>query len=105
MAQTIQSIVQRIAAQCGAAKRAPLFGFRAHGEPDEGVGDLDLLVVNDTQLPPLERCLTIRQGIEPHTLPVDIFVVTPEEFEETKDVIGGIAYAPANYGRVLYEKP
>ena len=102
-AEIIESIVHRIVSGY-APEKVILFGSYAHGEPDED-SDLDLLVVMDTQLPPLERYVRIRQAIDPHDLPVDIFVLTSQEFEETRDVIGGIAYAPAKYGRVLYEKP
>ena len=102
MAQIIESVVQKIVAGY-APEKVILFGSYAHGEADED-SDLDLLVVMDTELPPLEQYVRIRRVINHQDLPVDIFVITPEEFEETKDVIGGIAYAPAKYGRVLYEK-
>ena len=29
--------------------------------------------------------------------------MSPEEFEETKDVVGGIAYPAAHWGKPLYE--
>ena len=36
-------------------------------------------------------------------LPIDVFAMTPERFEETKSVIGGLAYPANKYGRVIYE--
>lgn len=30
--------------------------------------------------------------------------ISRQEFEETRDVIGGIAYPASKYGRVIYEK-
>ena len=102
MVQIIESILEKIVAHY-APEKVILFGSYAHGEADED-SDLDLLIVMDTELPPLEGYVRIRRVINHQDLPVDIFVITPEEFEETKDVIGGIAYAPAKYGRVLYEK-
>lgn len=100
--ETIQDIVQKIVAGC-APKKVILFGSYAYGEPDED-SDLDFLVIMDTALPPLERYQRIRQAIGPVDISIDVFILTPEEFEETRDVIGGIAYAPAKYGRVVYEK-
>jgi hypothetical protein len=38
-------------------------------------------------------------------LPVQVITMSEEEFEETRDVIGGIAYPAAKYGKVIYEKP
>jgi hypothetical protein len=35
--------------------------------------------------------------------PVDIWVTGEEEFKETRDVIGGLAYPAHKYGVVLYE--
>lgn len=102
IAQTIQTIVQRIVARY-APERIILFGSYAHGEPDKE-SDLDLLVVMDTDLPHLERYRDLRRTVGPVNIPADLFAMTPEEFEETKDVIGGLAYVPAKYGRVVYEK-
>jgi hypothetical protein len=34
---------------------------------------------------------------------VDVFAMTHERFEETKGVIGGLAYPANKYGRVIYE--
>jgi len=62
------------------------------------------LVIMDTTLPPRERSVRLRQAIGPVGIPLDLFVLTPEEYQESKDVIGGIAYAPAKYGRIVYEK-
>jgi len=30
-------------------------------------------------------------------------VISSERFEETKDIVGGIAYPANKYGRILYE--
>jgi hypothetical protein len=34
---------------------------------------------------------------------VQLIFMSPEEFEETKDVVGGIAYPAAHWGKSLYE--
>jgi predicted nucleotidyltransferase len=99
----VHDILRSIVATC-APEKVILFGSHARGNAGED-SDLDLLVVMNTQLPPLDRYGEVRSAIGATGLPVDVFVLTPEEFDETKDVIGGIAYAPAKYGRILYEKP
>jgi len=100
--ELIQEIVQKIVAGY-APQKIILFGSYAYGEPRED-SDLDFLVIMDTTLPPMERYVRVRQTIGPLDIPVDVFVLTPGEYEESKDVIGGIAYAPAKYGRIIYEK-
>jgi hypothetical protein len=35
----------------------------------------------------------------------DIIVVTPDEFERRKDIVGTVAYPAHHEGRVLYERP
>jgi len=37
-------------------------------------------------------------------LPKDIIVVTPDEVERYRDVVGGIIYPALREGRVLYER-
>jgi hypothetical protein len=61
-------------------------------------------VVMNSSMPRLERDIAVLQAIGSIDVPVDVFTRTPQEFEETKDIIGGIAYAPAKYGRIVYEK-
>jgi hypothetical protein len=35
--------------------------------------------------------------------PFDIVVMATERFEESKEIIGGIAYPAHKYGKVIYE--
>jgi len=100
--ELIHQIVQKIVAGCGPEKII-LFGSSVCGAP-RPQSDLDVLVIMDTTLPPRERSVRLRQAIGPVGIPLDLFVLTPDEYQETKDVIGGIAYAPAKYGRIVYEK-
>lgn len=85
-------------------ERIILFGSYVEGRATAD-SDLDFLVVMQTQLPPLERQRWVRKALSDVTFPMDIFALTPEEFAETQDVIGGIAYPAVHYGKVLYEKP
>jgi predicted nucleotidyltransferase len=57
-----------------------LFGSHAYGAPTEG-SDVDVLVVMDTDDPPLHAAAHISASID-HPLPLDIIVRTPDEFAE-----------------------
>lgn len=85
-------------------RRIILFGSRARGEalPDS---DYDLLVVLDALASPERQgiilnlyaaCRSSGATVEPHPM-------SELEFEETRGVIGGLAYAAAKEGVVLYE--
>lgn len=50
-----------------------------------------------------EESVRIRSAVGPIGNPVDVIVIQTERFEETKNVIGGIAYPAHKCGRVLYE--
>lgn len=82
-----------------------LYGSRAadNAGPDS---DIDLLVI--------EEVVSDRRGEQkrlrallPPDLPVwvDLCVMAEQQFEEEKDVIGGLAYPGNKHGRVIYEKP
>lgn len=79
-----------------------LFGSYAYGQPHEW-SDLDLLAVTP-DLPPCKERWKITDELERGmSLPLQIIFMNPEEFEETKDVVGGIAYPAHHWGKILYE--
>jgi hypothetical protein len=45
----------------------------------------------------------LRQSLGDLEYLVDVWVMGEEEFEETRNVIGGLAYPAHKYGLVLYE--
>jgi hypothetical protein len=47
----------------------------------------------------------LRQAVADLDCPVDVWVMGEQEFDETREVIGGIAYPAHKYGVVLYENP
>jgi predicted nucleotidyltransferase len=84
-------------------RRIILFGSRARGDakPDS---DLDLLVVTREATPTEQRayrqslhrvCRGFGLSVEPH-------VMTEGTFEETRTVIGGLAYPASTEGVTLY---
>jgi len=85
-------------------RRIILYGSYVHGRPGPD-SDLDFLVVTDSAEPDYRQTARAREVVGVVEMPVDVFALPQEEFEETKDIIGGLAYKPAKYGIVVYEKP
>jgi len=99
--ETIQQIVEEIL-KVAHPERVILFGSAATGamSPDS---DLDFLVIEKSVENSRERTIKIRGALEKFDVPIDVIVMASERFEETKNVIGGIAYPANKYGRVIYE--
>jgi predicted nucleotidyltransferase len=83
--------------------RIILFGSRARGDanPDS---DLDLLVVTREATPSEQRVYrqSLYQVCRGFGVPVEPHVITAETFEETRSVIGGLAYPASTEGVTLY---
>ena len=82
--------------------RIILFGSAAAGQMTQD-SDIDLLVVEPVPKNTRNESVRIRRALGDIGYPVDVIVMATERFEETKGVIGGIAYPAHKYGRVLYE--
>jgi predicted nucleotidyltransferase len=54
--------------------------------------DIDLLVVEPDPANSRDRSVKIRRALGDVHYPVDVTVMSTERFEETKSIIGGIAY-------------
>ena len=65
--------------------------------------DVDLLVIEKDVENPRDETLKIRKALSDFQVPVDVIVMASERFEETRNVIGGIAYPANKYGKVIYE--
>ncbi len=74
-----------------------LYGSRATGSarPDS---DFDVLVVEKPPVVKREERRRLRAALREFPHCVDVWVMDEEEFRETKDVIGGIAYPASKYG-------
>jgi len=83
-------------------ERIILFGSGATGSMTRD-SDLDLLVVERGFESQREEGTRLREALGDLGIPVDVFAMTPERFEETKGVIGGLAYPANKYGKVIYE--
>lgn len=98
-----EALRDRLLTQCGGKiRRVILYGSRARGVATSH-SDFDLLVIEADPVARREETLRLRRALDDLPYPVDIWVLGEEEFEETKDVIGGFAYPAHKYGVVLYE--
>jgi predicted nucleotidyltransferase len=100
--EIIQKIKDRIVSETNVEKII-IFGSYAYGKPTEE-SDIDILVIMETDLPIHRRARKIRGILSDISIPKDIIVRTPSEFEEYKDIIGTIVYPAAQWGKIIYEK-
>ena len=86
----------------GCIRRIILYGSRARGTASPE-SDFDVLVVEADPVFKWDEMRRLRQVMRDLPHPVDVWVMGEREFEETKNVIGGLAYPAYKYGIVLYE--
>ncbi len=65
--------------------------------------DIDLLVLKSTPIDRRKESTQVREVLRGLGFPFDVIVMATERFEETKDIVGGVAYPAAKYGKVIYE--
>ena len=80
-----------------------LFGSYARGAASSD-SDVDLIVVMPVAGSRRRQTTEIDMALSDRWLPLDLIVVTPEEFIACKDVIGHILYPAVREGKVLYER-
>jgi predicted nucleotidyltransferase len=99
---SIREMVRRIAAQFH-PDRIILFGSHARGQasPDS---DVDLLIVMPVEGSKRRKATEIDGALADRTIPVDLIVVTPEEFERARHQIGSVLRPAALEGLVLYDR-
>jgi|SRR5208337_1255852 predicted nucleotidyltransferase len=98
----IEEIIGRILAVTQ-AERIILFGSAARGEMTRD-SDIDLIVLKKAAPGnPRKENVRLRQALRGLDHAFDIIVMATERFEESKGVIGGIAYPANKYGKVIYE--
>jgi predicted nucleotidyltransferase len=83
-------------------RRIILYGSRARG-PASPESDFDLLVIEADAVSKREEMQRLRRAVEDLSYPVDVWGMGAQEFEETKNVSGGLAYPAHKYGVALYE--
>jgi predicted nucleotidyltransferase len=96
----IRKVAQQVVEQFHPQK-VILFGSYAYGQPTED-SDVDLLVVIDTDEPPLHMAAKIAATVE-HPFPLDIVVRTPAQLAAAIQRRGVFATEVATKGITLYE--
>ncbi len=101
-ASAIKEMVKRVV-NLFAPEKVILFGSYATGNagPDS---DVDLLVVMPVSGSRREKAIEIGVALHDFHIPKDVIVVTPEDFEWRKDVIGTIEWPASHEGKVLYAR-
>ncbi len=99
----VEAVVSRLvtAAQ---PERVVLFGSLARGDANNA-SDLDLLVVQQTDLPRHRRSIPLYRAVREFTFPIDITVYTPQELAEDAALPMSFTTTALREGRVVYEKP
>ncbi|MBI5528809.1 MAG: nucleotidyltransferase domain-containing protein [Deltaproteobacteria bacterium] len=101
-----QSVLQVLAERIlhvARVRRIIVFGSAATGAMTRD-SDIDILViVSDGARNLRDLRVSIRDALRGLGYPIDVFVMEEERFEESKDVIGGLAYPANKYGRVIHE--
>lgn len=97
----IDEAVARIVGQFHPVK-VILFGSHARGAADSD-SDVDLLIVMDVKGSKRRQAVEIDLALSDRRFPLDLIVVTPEEFEKYRNVAGHIVCPAAREGKVLYD--
>ena len=100
--QTLELIVETLV-RAHPLERIVLFGSHATGH-SQWDSDLDLLIVWQTELPPLERVLETRRLLAGIDSPLDIVVYTPDELNYWKQAPSSFASQVLAEGTTLYER-
>ena len=99
--KAVREIVTRVL-RASRPDRIILFGSAATGNMTRD-SDIDLLVLRRPPVDPREERVRIRKELRGLGLSFDIIVMATDRFEESKEVIGGIAYPANKYGKIIYE--
>ena len=97
LVDAIERVIQALHPQ-----RIYLFGSHARGNATSD-SDVDLLViVGESDLPAHRRDQLAYQAVGPHLVPLDLLVMTRQEFERRRSVVSSLPATVEREGRVLY---
>ncbi|MCL2712854.1 MAG: nucleotidyltransferase domain-containing protein [Methanomassiliicoccaceae archaeon] len=98
----VDNIVKRIVSDFD-PHMVVIFGSVANRTAKEG-SDLDLFVVMDTELTYYRRAPAILRKLLDVPIPMDILVVTPEEYETNKNNEASFMFDILRTGVIIYNK-
>jgi predicted nucleotidyltransferase len=102
IADNLGAVVEEILGRFRPAK-VILFGSYASGQPSVD-SDVDLLIVTP-DAPGWKEAYRFRMELQSKfRLRLHLVFMREEEFEETKDVVGGLAFPASRGGKMLYEQ-
>ena len=98
--QTVREIVRRVLSVTRPA-RIIVFGSAAARAmtPDS---DIDLLVLEDAPADSYEETVALLQALRGMGVPFDVIVMATEWFEDSKNVVGGLAFPANKRGKVIF---
>jgi len=94
----IQAIVEHIRPQ-----KIFLYGSYVYGQPTED-SDLDILIINDSDLPRYKRAREIHRLFDPYPCPMDILVYTPQEVARFSDHPSAFIHSILEKGKLVYDR-
>lgn len=83
-------------------QRIILFGSYARGVPGPD-SDIDLLIVMDVEGSTRQKANEIDMLMADRRIPMDFIVITPEQYERQKNMVGTIIRQIEREGKVIYE--
>jgi len=98
---TLSEITSRIL-NVANPERIILFGSAATNRMTRD-SDIDLLIIEAEPGNARDESRKIRRALRGLGFPFDVIVMSAEWFEESKGVIGGVAYPANKYGKIIYE--
>ena len=98
----INEIVSKIALHFDPYKII-LFGSYASGNATND-SDLDLLIIQETELPRHKRSFDIQKSLKGSMIPMDILVYTIKEFEEERNQKNSFLHSLIQNSEILYER-
>lgn len=100
--ETLRNEIVRRVLGVAQPERIILFGSAAAGQMNRD-SDIDLLVLEPAPHNTRTESVRIGDALRGLGFPFDVIVMATKRFEETKDLIGTIAYPANKTGKVLYE--
>ena len=100
-AETISQAVH-VLVEAARPTKVILFGSYARGDARDD-SDVDLLVVEPALVSKRDEMVRLRRLLRPFRIPVDLIVVSEEEFNDWAHLAGTVLYWANREGRVLHE--
>ena len=100
--KTISEIVRMIVKGYDPEKIILFGSFASNTQKDNS--DLDLFIIKNTDESYFNRMRKVRNMIHPYPCAIDLFVYTPDEFENNKHIQSLLPFIVNENGVVLYER-